>query len=301
MAGIRGRYVPDRKSVVAEGESSPWPNVEVLLEKGHMLWQPWKWAWILKVLGKSVSLRVLEQRTKDLWKFEWGSEIIDLEKGYFLVRFYSRKDYMHVLENRPWVIMGHYLTIFKWRPNFRPSMEKVISKLAWVHFLEVPIEFFEKETLMAMGKATDKAVKIDSTTMGYKGLHLIFFECGEYDHRADSCSKNTPCGEKTQEQDTVAAGSRPGAPRNDASTTIEEKGPYDPWMLPDYSRQGRLVPNLLKIKGALHCEYRAYHSKEKRVPFTIEKHEMDIERLDLMRHGAKAEETKGIGQASGLP
>lgn len=55
------------------------------------------------------------------------------------------------------------------------------------------------------------------------------------------------------------------------------------------------------IVGALHCEYRAYHSKEKRVPFTIDKREIDIQRIDLMRHGAKAEETKGIGQASGLP
>lgn len=281
MAGIGGRYVPDRKSAVAGGESSPWPNVEVPLEKGHMLWQPWKRALILKVLGKSVSLRVLEQRTKDLWKFEWGSEIIDLEKGYFLVRFYSRKDYMHVLENGPWVIMGHYLTVFKWRPNFRPSMEKVTSTLAWVRFPEVPIEFFEKETLMAMGKAIGKAVKIDSTTMGvargryarvcveidllkplipkitllghsqtveYEGLHLICFECGEYDHRADSCPKNTPCAEKAQEQATVAAGSRPGAPRNDASTTMEEKGPYDPWMLPDYGRRRRRGIHPIKIK-----------------------------------------------------
>ncbi|KAI5672939.1 hypothetical protein M9H77_13303 [Catharanthus roseus] len=165
--------------------------------------------------------------------------------------------------------MGHYLTVFKWRPNFRSSMEKVTSTLAWVRFLEVPIEFFEKETLMAMGKAIGKAVKIDSTTMGvargryarvcitllghsqtleYECLYLICFECGEYDHRADSCPKNTPCAEKAQEQATVAAGSRPRARRNDASTTMEEKGPYDPWMLPDYGRRRRRGIHPIKIK-----------------------------------------------------
>lgn len=32
------------------------------------------------------------------------------EGGFFVVRFYSREDYTHVLEGRPWIVMGHYLS-----------------------------------------------------------------------------------------------------------------------------------------------------------------------------------------------
>lgn len=84
------------------------------------------------------------------------------------------------------------------------------------------MELFDDEMLMDMGNALGRAVKIDSTTMAasrgrfakmcveidlskplipsltilgqpqrveYEGLHLIYFECGAYDHRAEMCDK----------------------------------------------------------------------------------------------------------------
>lgn len=83
------------------------PVVPISPEKYHSLFQPWWGALILKFLGKSVSLRVMEQRKKDLWKLEWGCQMIDLENGYFLPRFYKREDYFHVLEVGPWIVIGH--------------------------------------------------------------------------------------------------------------------------------------------------------------------------------------------------
>lgn len=61
----------------------------------------------------------MEQKVSELLGLELGFEMIDLDHGFFLVRVY--KDYLHVLPNGPWVERGHYLTVCKWRPNFRPS------------------------------------------------------------------------------------------------------------------------------------------------------------------------------------
>lgn len=104
---------------VPEGDLSL-PVIDFSIEECQELWKPWKKALILKLLGKSVSFRVLEQRTKDLWQLEWGCELIDLEKGFYVARFFSDADYTRVLEGGPWVITGHYLTVTKWKPNFRP-------------------------------------------------------------------------------------------------------------------------------------------------------------------------------------
>lgn len=138
------------------------PLMDVSSVDFKKLWKPWSKALIIKVFGRSVSL---EQRIRDIFKLEWDCEIIDLESGFFLTRFYSKRDYLHVLNNGPWVILGHSLTLTKWRPHFRPSLEKVSSTLVWIHFPEVPIAFFEESALLQMGNLVGRAVKVDDTTM----------------------------------------------------------------------------------------------------------------------------------------
>lgn len=110
-------------------------------------------------------MRILEQRVRDLWQLEHGCELIDLEKGFFLVRFYSREDYFHVLGKGPWIVLGHYLAVMKWRPNFRPSKEHISSTMVWIRFPEIPVEFFHEQTLLRLGNPIGRAIKVDDTTM----------------------------------------------------------------------------------------------------------------------------------------
>lgn len=68
------------------------PVIDFTIEECHETWKPWKKALILKLLGKIISYRMLEQRTRDLWKLEWGCELIDFEKAFYVARFYSAID-----------------------------------------------------------------------------------------------------------------------------------------------------------------------------------------------------------------
>lgn len=52
---------------------------------------------ILKILGRNVSFCILEQHLQDLWKLSQGYEMIDLEHGYVIARFFTKKDYIRVL------------------------------------------------------------------------------------------------------------------------------------------------------------------------------------------------------------
>lgn len=94
------------------------PKVEISKEKYVSLFVKWRGALIIKLLGKTISYRVLDQRIHDLWNLDKGYELTDLEEGFFIVRFFSRPDYLHVLEGGPWIILGHYLMVSKWRPKF---------------------------------------------------------------------------------------------------------------------------------------------------------------------------------------
>lgn len=53
-----------------EGGKPRSPVVFISPEKYHNLFQPWRGALILKLLGKSVNLRIMEQTTRGLWKLE---------------------------------------------------------------------------------------------------------------------------------------------------------------------------------------------------------------------------------------
>lgn len=44
---------------------------------------------------------------------EWDHEMEDLEGGYCAVQFRSKKDYEHMLNDGPWVVMGNYLIVAK--------------------------------------------------------------------------------------------------------------------------------------------------------------------------------------------
>ncbi|KAI5669700.1 hypothetical protein M9H77_19553 [Catharanthus roseus] len=87
------------------------------------------------LLQRRVSLRVLQSRAKELWKFQHDCEITNLEVGYFVVRFFDRTNHYHVLEHSPWNILGHYLMVFQWKPNFCPKLEKMHSTMVWARSL----------------------------------------------------------------------------------------------------------------------------------------------------------------------
>lgn len=82
-----------------------------------------------------------------------------------MVRFFSKEDYYRVLENGPWILLGHYLFVSKWRPNFRPFLEEISSTLVWILLAELSVEFFNDELLMRVGNKVEKVVRVDDTTI----------------------------------------------------------------------------------------------------------------------------------------
>lgn len=138
------------------------PQTSNLATRFFLLWMCLLWT--LRNCGNlgvkllsSRFLGALEQRIRDICKLEWDCEIIDLESGFFLTRFYSKRDYLNVLNNGPWVILGHSLTLTKWRP--------AIFGKSFINSWEVPISFFEESVLLKMGNLVGRALKVDDTTM----------------------------------------------------------------------------------------------------------------------------------------
>lgn len=119
--------VMDDQDVVEAGElclvaDIPWDSYK-------KSWLPWRRALIIKVLGKTFSFRVLEPQIKWIWNLENVCELLDIDKGYVVARFYSQADYLKVLHGGPWIVLDHYLTLSKWKPHLKPGAGEVHSTL----------------------------------------------------------------------------------------------------------------------------------------------------------------------------
>ena len=81
---------------------------------------PWARVLIVKLYGRTVGFNFLQQKVSALWKPKGRLDCMDLSKDFFLVKFSAMEDYDLVLDEGPWFIGEHFLSIRPWVPNFRP-------------------------------------------------------------------------------------------------------------------------------------------------------------------------------------
>lgn len=143
------------------GELASCPFVDLNWERNKANWKPWRRSLILKVLGKNFHIKVLEPRLKRVWQLQDDCKIIDIDKGYFIARFYSRADYLKALEGGPWMVLGHYLMVQRWKPNFVPTTDMPNTTLVWIRLPHIPIEMFYNEALLDMGNVICHAVRVE--------------------------------------------------------------------------------------------------------------------------------------------
>ncbi|XP_031106253.1 uncharacterized protein LOC116010899 [Ipomoea triloba] len=209
------------EETMEEVESDPnCPVIPVSREEKERLRRPWRRTLIVKVLGRKVGYLFLRQRLQQMWKTEANFELIAIDQDYFLARFESLRDYEFAKYDGPWIILGHYLTVQEWEPNFFPQKNKLNKLLVWVRFPALPIEYFEEEFLTKIGKNIGRPVKVDTTTslisigrfarvcvevdvtkpllakftvggevvpIEYEGIQMVCFSCGIYGHKQGQC------------------------------------------------------------------------------------------------------------------
>nr|POE84641.1 hypothetical protein CFP56_66224 [Quercus suber] len=124
----------------------------------------WSNALIIKVIGKIVGYQFLTSRISNLWKPSGRLDCVDLERDFFLVLFLLKVDYERVLREGPWFVGGHYLSVRKWEPNFKPATASVSLVAIWVQLPQLPIEYCEPSVLRDLGQAIGLLLRIDTHT-----------------------------------------------------------------------------------------------------------------------------------------
>ena len=144
------------------GDGIPSVTIDAHLKKE--LRDLWRLALIIKLLGKIVSFNVLMSRVTLMWKLTRDFELIDLGHGYYVVKFANLEDRSKVMTEGPWKIMDHYFTVQRWRPHFHPFSAIIGSTAVWIQLPEFPLEYFNVDILMEIGRLVGKPLKLDFNT-----------------------------------------------------------------------------------------------------------------------------------------
>nr|XP_016504800.1 PREDICTED: uncharacterized protein LOC107822750 [Nicotiana tabacum] len=129
---------------------------------------PWKFSLIIKLFGKRIVHYYLKAKIQELWKPTEQFPLIDLGYDYYIVKFTQEENMRKVLQNRPWFVNGHFLSIKHWEPNFVVADAQQTISAVWVRLPQLPTEFYDESLLRKIWNSIGSLLKINacmSTTL----------------------------------------------------------------------------------------------------------------------------------------
>ncbi|KAI9080992.1 hypothetical protein K1719_036972 [Acacia pycnantha] len=126
------------------------------------LLKPFQRTLVVKLLGRQPSYGFMVKKLKQIWERKGQIDIFDLENDFYLVNFQKMDDYMEALGT-----LGYsdaYLSVARWKHEFDPTHEKIVSVVAWVRLPDLPAPLFDKKFLLNLGNSIGKAIRLDVHT-----------------------------------------------------------------------------------------------------------------------------------------
>lgn len=123
------------------------------------------------------------------------------------------------IKDGPWFINGHFLTMWRWEPNFKPSQAQFTAVAVRVRIEELPLEYYAPLALKKIEKAIGPLLPIDTYTVTaergqytrlcvqvnfhqplvhtliianrilYEGLRILWYTCGYLGHTSATCKQ----------------------------------------------------------------------------------------------------------------
>ncbi|XP_058742315.1 uncharacterized protein LOC131614777 [Vicia villosa] len=264
---------------VRKGKRGGYEYPQIILSKHEerRIQKPWRRGVIVKLLGRKIGYKALENQLQQMWVRKGIIRIVDLGHDYYLVCFTHEEDKNAAMSDGPWFVYDHYLTVKEWTPDFHPENDSIVNVAVWIRISGLPVEYYDPKVLQVIGNLVGRTVKVDKNTMQsvrgkyaricvevdiskpllamfelkdksyrveFEGLHLLCIICGKFGHYKEGCSMK-----KNADDDNLNTRSGKGpavdnslATRNTAKddTTTDE----GPWQVVQKQRRSKKPPEI---------------------------------------------------------
>ncbi|XP_039119690.1 uncharacterized protein LOC120255988 [Dioscorea cayenensis subsp. rotundata] len=117
-----------------------------------------------KLFGKSPPFETVKAALLGLWKPYGVIHIADMPNGYLLIRCETESTKQQLLFKGPWSVNGLTLQLVPWQPYFEPAHTKLSRAMVWLQLHNLPVEFWDGETLESITESIGKLLKVDEFT-----------------------------------------------------------------------------------------------------------------------------------------
>ncbi|KAI9083126.1 hypothetical protein K1719_034859 [Acacia pycnantha] len=107
--------------VITEDENRNFPEFSFSEKMTKRLHKAWKWAVIVKLLGRNIGYKNLLSILQTLWAKRGVINVINVGNGFFVVKLSNKEDYMNALTGGPWMLFDHYLTVSSLESYYKQS------------------------------------------------------------------------------------------------------------------------------------------------------------------------------------
>lgn len=87
-------------------------------EQKMRIYHPQRFSVIIKVFGRKNPHHVLKSKLQQLWNPNEQLVLINLGWNFMIVKFEKEQNMTNALHGGPRFIMGHFLSVRNWEPNF---------------------------------------------------------------------------------------------------------------------------------------------------------------------------------------
>ncbi|KAF6138296.1 hypothetical protein GIB67_001446 [Kingdonia uniflora] len=115
------------------------------------------------------------------WKPKGVYRIVPVGKGYFTIFLDNEEDRNNIWRGGPWMIDKQLLRLSPWSPCFDLETQKSSHALCWVKFPGLGFEFWEVDSLMALGRTMGTPIHVNRThsDFGYFAKVLVDIDLAE--------------------------------------------------------------------------------------------------------------------------
>ncbi|XP_042481900.1 uncharacterized protein LOC122062377 [Macadamia integrifolia] len=139
--------------------------------------QNFRFALIRMVNFRLISLDALRGEAREKWNLSQGVLMHPLEKGYVIFQFQCEGNKTTVWRRPPHRVGDQVIRFQYWKPEFNIQEKQSFTKLVWIRFPDLPLEYWHENVLLSIAKAVGCPVALDRQTrqglLGYFARVLV--------------------------------------------------------------------------------------------------------------------------------
>ncbi|XP_042494100.1 uncharacterized protein LOC122073569 [Macadamia integrifolia] len=164
-ATVARRTLPDVEDLPEPIHAGSHTKVIIPQEAYEKKLQSFTYALIGRVNFRFLSMDDVRGEPKKAWNLRGKVNLAPLGKGYILFRFELEGDMASIWKREQIKVKGRVIRFQRWLPEFNKHEDHIQTKLVWIRYLELPMEYWHEIFMLSMAKASGRPVAIDKRTL----------------------------------------------------------------------------------------------------------------------------------------